>query len=160
MKARPIAFPVSEPAAEAALRVLAIRFSEALLLSDAFEEDDGHRIHDFRISCKRLRYAIELLHDTLPAAFRDCGSVLSQLQDLLGEVHDCDVLDALAERHGAQRLRRRIARDRRRKLDAARRLWRTSLRHNGELQSAAALVLMKHPPVSTSQLHLVSGAEA
>jgi CHAD domain-containing protein len=160
MKARPIAFSSAEPSSEAALRVLAIRFSESLLLSDALEEDDGQRIHDFRISCKRLRYAIELFRDALPPAFRDAGGVVSQLQDLLGEVHDCDVLDALARDRGAERLRRRIARDRRRKLDAARRLWRTSLRRNGELQSAAALVLVKHPHVSSSELHLVSGAEA
>jgi CHAD domain-containing protein len=160
VKARPIAFAVEESPSDAALRALAIRFSETLLLSDALDDDDGRRIHDFRISCKRLRYAIELFRDTLPPAFRHAGGVLSQLQDVLGEVHDCDVLDALAEQSGADRLRRRIGRDRRRKLDAARRLWRASLRHNGELQSAAALVLMKHPPVSASQLHLVSGAEA
>ncbi len=160
MKARPITFAVEESPSDAALRALAIRFSETLLLSDALDEDQGPRIHDFRISCKRLRYAIELFRDTLPPPFRHAGGVLSQLQDVLGEVHDCDVLDALAEHSGADRLRRRIARDRRRKLDAARRLWRSSLRHNGELQSAAALVLIKHPPVSTSELHLVSGGEA
>jgi CHAD domain-containing protein len=160
MKARPITFSVEERPGEAALRILAIRFSEALLLSNAFEDADPSRIHDFRIACKRLRYAIELFRDRLTPEFRDASSVLSQLQDLLGEVHDCDVLDVMAQDCGADRLRRRIARDRRRKLEAAQRLWRSSLRHNGELQGAAALVLLKHPPVSTSQLHLVSGGEA
>jgi len=160
VKARPIAFSLEEGADEAALRVLAIRFSETLLLSDAFEDEEPLRVHDFRIACKRLRYAIELFRDTLSPEFRDAPGVLSQLQDLLGEVHDCDVLDAMARDCGAKRLRRRIARDRGKKLDAARRVWRSSLRHNGELQAAAALVLLKHPPASASQLQLVSGGEA
>lgn len=160
MKARAIVLSTNETPNEAALRILAIRFSEALLLSDALDENDPARIHDFRIACKRLRYASELFRDQLPSSLREMTGVLSQLQDLLGEVHDCDVLDGLAERSGAHRLRRRIARDRRRKLDAARRLWRSSLRQNGELQGAAALVLTKHPPASASQLQLVSGGKA
>lgn len=160
MKARPIAFTVEEQPRDAALRVLAIRFSEALLLSDALEDGEPLRVHDFRIACKRLRYAIELFRDVLSPEFREASGVLSQLQDLLGEVHDCDVLDAMAQDCSAKRLRRRIARDRKRRLDAARRLWRSSLRRNGELQGAAALVLAKHPPASASQLHLVSGGEA
>lgn len=160
MKARPIVFAPDEAPLDAALRVLAIRFSEALLLSDALDENDAARIHSFRIACKRLRYASELFGDQLPPRLREATGVLSQLQDLLGEVHDCDVLDALAAESGAYRLRRRIARDRRRKLDAARRLWRSSLRPNGELQGAATLVLTKQPPASASQLHLVSGGKA
>ena len=160
MKARPIVFSVEEQPDEAVLRILAIRFSETLLLSDGLDDGAPQRVHDFRIACKRLRYATELFRDRLSQEFRDASGVLSQLQDLLGEVHDCDVLDAMAQDCGADRLRRRIARDRSRKLDAARRLWRSSLRRNGELQGAAALVLAKHPPASTSQLHLVSGAEA
>ncbi len=160
MKARAIAFPVEERPDDAAQRILAIRFSEALLLSDAFEDGEARRVHDFRIACKRLRYAIELFRDRLAPEFHDASGLLSQLQDLLGEVHDCDVLDALAQEYGAVRLRRRIARDRRRKLAAAQRIWRSSLRPNGELQGVAALVLTKHPPASTAQLHLAGGTEA
>ena len=153
-------FSVAEQPDEAALRVLAIRFSEALLLSDAFEDGEAQRIHDFRIACKRLRYAVELFHDRLSPEFRDASGVLSQLQDLLGEVHDCDVLEALAQECGAERLRKRIARDRTRKVEAARRLWRSCLRRNGELQGAAALVMARIPATSAPELKLVSGAES
>ena len=160
MKARPIVLGADETPHAAATRILAIRFSEALLLSDALDDGDPGRIHAFRIACKRVRYASELFGDQMRAQLHEVTSVLAQLQDLLGEVHDCDVLDALAMRSGAYRLRRRIARDRRRKLEAARRLWRTSLRQNGELQAAAALVLPLRAAISSSQLHLVSGGKA
>jgi len=159
VKARPIAFTLDEQPRDAALRIVAIRFSEALLLSDAFEDADPRRLHDFRIACKRLRYAIELLRDDLPPVFHEAARVLQQLQDLLGEVHDCDVLSAMAVEHGAQRLRKRIAREREKKIESARRLWRSSLRQNGELQGAAALVLSRHPPASGPQLHLLRGGE-
>lgn len=66
-------------------------------------------LHDMRIACKRLRYLLEIFG----VAFReDLDPYLDEvkaLQDLLGDIHDCDVqvphleehLDWLADREGS-----------------------------------------------------------
>jgi CHAD domain-containing protein len=45
--------------------------------------------HELRIGVKRFRYTIESL---LPARYAEWGDNLKRIQDLLGEVHDLDVL--------------------------------------------------------------------
>src|SRR5438128_2701735 len=59
---------------------------EALAQGDPLEPAAAHRI---RIAAKKLRYDAELLRD----AFHLSGAieVLSQLQSVLGELHDADV---------------------------------------------------------------------
>jgi CHAD domain-containing protein len=162
VKARPIEFDAVQSPDEAVLLVLTIRFSEMLLLSDSLDSETATgRQHDFRISCKRMRYAIELFRERLPSAFRDALEVTTQLQDILGDMHDCDVLAGLARKAKAPRLERRIARDRARKLAAVRRMWRSSLRQDGELQAATALVFAHATPAAPAPpLQLVAEANA
>ncbi len=45
--------------------------------------------HELRMGVKRFRYTVESL---LPARYEDWGGNLKRVQDLLGEVHDLDVL--------------------------------------------------------------------
>jgi len=53
-----------------------------------------HRVrelHDMRIAAKRLRYMFEFFAPCFPASFSQQLKCFKQLQDYLGEIHDCDV---------------------------------------------------------------------
>jgi hypothetical protein len=72
-------------------------------------------LHDMRIAAKRLRYVLEITHPCFGAYAEQAVRLTKDLQDLLGEIHDCDVqvpevvavlnelidsdADALAETH-------------------------------------------------------------
>lgn len=71
--------------------------------------DDQAEAHAARLSAKRLRYALETVADQVP----DAAALVDQLravQDLLGEMHDADVLSSTiaeaAEKAGAEQGRR------------------------------------------------------
>ena len=69
-----------------ARRIIAVRTQEVLdLAAGAQDPADVKALHDLRIAAKRLRYVLEL---TGPQA---TVKQLKGLQDLLGEIHDCDV---------------------------------------------------------------------
>jgi hypothetical protein len=49
-------------------------------------------LHDMRIAAKRLRYLLEATAPTCFGAYaRTAGKRARELQDLIGEIHDCDV---------------------------------------------------------------------
>jgi CHAD domain-containing protein len=48
--------------------------------------------HDMRIAAKRLRYAIEVAGGCLGAEAEELRARARELQDVLGEMHDCDVM--------------------------------------------------------------------
>lgn len=51
--------------------------------------DDTAPLHQLRIACKHLRYAVEVFMPVLPGAFReDFYPQLESIQELLGEFHD------------------------------------------------------------------------
>jgi CHAD domain-containing protein len=82
-------------------RIIAVRAQEVLDLgAGAQDPADAKALHDLRIAAKRLRYVLELTAPSEPV------KQLKRLQDLLGEIHDCDVqlppLRALA-REAAER---------------------------------------------------------
>lgn len=86
--------------ATVARRVLAVRIAE-LYSYEAFIHDPARvtELHDMRIAAKRLRYTLEIFRSGFPIAI---GPVLDQvkaIQELLGEIHDADVMvDFLQER--------------------------------------------------------------
>ena len=107
--------------------------------------------HELRIGIKRFRYTIE---NFLPARYAAWGKDLKRLQDLLGEVHDLDVLrDSLPEAGPAfdaeaqDRWHAAIERERQSRLDEYRRAmagrgalwpdWRAELPEGARLESAA-----------------------
>jgi len=61
-------------------------------------------LHRMRIAAKRLRYALELLAAILGHDFKPVIAALKEIQDRLGEIHDCDVwLERLSDSLAAER---------------------------------------------------------
>jgi hypothetical protein len=60
--------------------------------------------HDMRIAAKRLRYALELFAPALGEGATRGAKTAKRLQDVLGEIHDCDDLLPRAHAH-LERLR-------------------------------------------------------
>jgi CHAD domain-containing protein len=74
-----------------ARRVLKTRGREVQRLAAGLEHRDKQGLHDFRIACKRLRYALERFADR-ESPLLATAERLTLLQDALGEAHDRDVL--------------------------------------------------------------------
>lgn len=138
--------------------------------------------HELRIGVKRFRYTVEAL---LPLRYEVWGDDLKHVQDLLGEVHDLDVLSAAVDEaaaHAIEEVRARwsgrIATARQERIDTYRQLtpaknglWQTcreGLPEGRRLESAAmarlrvtARALDKHAArtslVSRISMHLFDG---
>jgi CHAD domain-containing protein len=55
-------------------------------------------LHQMRIAAKHLRYTLEVFEPLYKRALRKPIKVVKEIQDLLGEVHDCDVWQAYLPR--------------------------------------------------------------
>jgi CHAD domain-containing protein len=84
------------PAGSLAAQCLAVeRFEEAKELhTQAQRTDKPKPWHQLRIGLKRLRYTVENL---LPEQYELWSDNLKRLQDLLGDIHDLDVLAAMVK---------------------------------------------------------------
>jgi CHAD domain-containing protein len=120
MKAQRVAGLDGEMAlAEAARRIVAVRAAELYaFVPEALGENASSAMHDMRIAAKRLRYLLELVGFCFGDVGEEARVRARELQDVLGEIHDCDVMaariaasrasepegfDALAERFAARR---------------------------------------------------------
>jgi CHAD domain-containing protein len=107
------------PLTEAARRIVAVRSAELYaFVPEALNEHAVTAMHDMRIAAKRLRYVLELVGFCLGDVGAEAQARARELQEVLGEIHDCDVMlvriaasharepagfDALAERFRARR---------------------------------------------------------
>ena len=105
--------------ADAARRIVAMRTAELYaFVPEALGERAASAMHDMRIAAKRLRYLLEMVGFCFGEVGAEAQARARELQDVLGEIHDCDVMleriaasragepdgfDALAERFRRRR---------------------------------------------------------
>jgi hypothetical protein len=78
---------------ENAARIVLVRVEELRELGAGSLEPDASRVqHDTRIAAKRLRYLLEVTGFCFGRAAVTARKRATALQDLLGEIHDCDVM--------------------------------------------------------------------
>jgi CHAD domain-containing protein len=107
--------------------------------------------HELRIGLKRFRYTLEAL---LPEHSSACGENLKRLQDLLGDIHDLDVLSEMLDENKSSETaepskswQEKIARERGGRVETYRQLtlgktslwhqWRHNLPNGKRLEAAA-----------------------
>ena len=92
MKARKVKGLDPEGAlADNARRIVEVRLAELRSFAPkALDAAEQETLHDMRIAAKRLRYVLEMSEPAFGAAAADGAKVAKKLQDLLGEIHDCD----------------------------------------------------------------------
>lgn len=91
--------------AENARRIVAVRAEELRsFVPRALDPAEVEALHDMRIAAKRLRYVLEITEPALGPAAGGAAKIARDLQDLLGEIHDCDVMAPRVRAH-AERLR-------------------------------------------------------
>jgi hypothetical protein len=89
--------------AENAARIVRVRLDEVRsFVPNALEAEEVDAQHDMRIAAKRLRYVLEATEFCFGRAGETGRRRARDLQDVLGELHDCDVMlprirDHLAE---------------------------------------------------------------
>ncbi|WCB92862.1 hypothetical protein DSM104299_01562 [Baekduia alba] len=73
-------------------KIVAVRLDELCSFMPAGRDPAAfHTLHDMRIAAKRLRYVLELFAPAFGPYARDAAKQAKKLQDVLGEIHDCDV---------------------------------------------------------------------
>jgi CHAD domain-containing protein len=93
------------PLGAALQRIAETRLGEVHSFEHAVHDPAAvEELHDMRIAGKRLRYVLEMSEPVLGAPAKKGAKQAKKLQDLLGEIHDCDEHLPLVEAH-IERLR-------------------------------------------------------
>ena len=80
-----------------AAAIVAVRLDELLgFVPSALRPGATEAQHDMRIAAKRLRYLLEFTEDCLGEAGPIARRAARDLQGVLGDIHDCDVMEPLA----------------------------------------------------------------
>ena len=83
-----------------ARRILAVRIDEVYAY-DGLIGDPANvtELHDMRIACKRLRYLLEVFAVAFGGELAPYVAEVNELQDMLGDIHDCDVQIPMLQTH-------------------------------------------------------------
>ena len=95
MKARKVKLDPDAPLGESLLAILTVRLDELY----SFDAAQPGNLHDMRIAAKRVRYILEAAEPVFGEPAKRGVKTMKQVQDLLGEIHDCDELLPLVARH-------------------------------------------------------------
>ena len=80
--------------------ILAVKIQEVYSWAEFIRDSDKVKeLHNLRISIKRLRYSMEFLAINYGEEFQDFLKVLADLQEQLGDIHDCDVVEIVLTDH-------------------------------------------------------------
>lgn len=92
MKARKVkGLDPDMPLDRALRRIAETRLGELHSFAHAVHDPDAvEELHDMRIAAKRLRYVLEMSEPVLGEPAKAGARRAKKLQDLLGEIHDCD----------------------------------------------------------------------
>jgi hypothetical protein len=109
VKARPVKkLDPARSLGENGARIVRVRLDEMISLAPLALEGKTKAQHDMRIAAKRLRYVLELTGFVFGRPADTARRRARDLQDILGEIHDCDVMLPRVRGH-AKRLQRRDA---------------------------------------------------
>ena len=91
------------PLTENAARIVRVRLAEVRSFAPkALERERVRQRHDMRIAAKRLRYVLEATEFCFGRSAQVARRRARDLQEILGELHDCDVMLPRAEEHLVQ----------------------------------------------------------
>ena len=80
--------------------ILAVKIQEVYSWAESIRNPDKVKeLHNLRISMKRLRYSMEFFAVNYGEEFQDFLKVLADLQEQLGDIHDCDVVEIVLTDH-------------------------------------------------------------
>ena len=93
MKARRVkGLEPDDPLGDNAERIVRVRLDELCgFMPRAADPAEIVALHDMRIAAKRLRYILEITGPSFGPYATTATKLVKDLQDLLGEIHDCDV---------------------------------------------------------------------
>jgi CHAD domain-containing protein len=93
MKARRVkGLEPAGPLGDNAERIVRVRLGELTsFMPRVADPEQVVALHDMRIAAKRLRYALEVTGACFGPYATGAVKLVKDLQDLLGEIHDCDV---------------------------------------------------------------------
>jgi uncharacterized protein YdaU (DUF1376 family) len=100
VKARPVRkLDPARPLGENAARIVKVRLDEMLDFAPRALDGKTKAQHDMRIAAKRLRYVLEVTGFCFGRPADTARRRARDLQDILGEIHDCDVMLPRVRQH-------------------------------------------------------------